>query len=104
MTNLSTCSSQRELWLTPYTKWFLEKCGKTDNAKQLTEDIVRALDGRDEKDGCILLTAPTFLLFIIDAAYPGGPERVIVWHGPTEGSSFNTSLLEIASSYGIDLL
>lgn len=96
---------QRELWMTSAVRHFLERYGKTDSAKQLSNDIVYALGGRDEKNGCIRLTAPTFLLFIIDAAEPGGQERVVVWHGPSDGGAFfNEAILQKTVFCGMNLM
>ena len=97
--------AQRELWLTPSVQHFLTRYGGTESAKQLSEDIIRALDGRDARDGCIRLTALSFLLFIIDAVHPEGHERVIVWHGPSDGGTFfNDSILHKAVPCGADLM
>lgn len=82
----------RELYLTPYVEWFLQKCGFTEKARLLNEDICRAMDGSDKNDGFIRLSsATTFLLFILDPSYNGGPERVFVWSGPSDGHSFESS-------------
>ena len=93
----------RELYLSSYVKWFLEKCGKTEKAKLLLEDICKAMDGRDKKDGCIRLSsATTFLLFIVDPAFSGGPERVVVWQGPSDGGAFyKDTILEHATPWGM---
>ena len=94
----------RQLWLTPAVRHFLKTYPHTQSARQLNEDIVRALDGTDRKDGCIRFSAPTFLVYILDAAYPGGPERVIVGHGPSDGGAFfKESILDHASSSGLGL-
>lgn len=95
----------RELLLTPTVIRFLENCSDTQNARQLMGDIIRAVDGTDKKDGCIRLTAPTFLIFIIDPAYVSSQERVIVWHGPSDGGAFfNTAILQKAVHYSINLV
>lgn len=105
MINTSNKCRQRELLITPTVIGFLEKCNDTQNARQLMGDIIRAADGTDQKDGCIRLTAPTFLIFIIDPAYGSNQERVIVWHGPSDGGAFfNTAILQKAVHYSINLV
>lgn len=83
----------REVWLTPAVCWFLDKCGATAAVRELTENIRRARQGYDENNGCIRFPAPSFLLIILDPAIAGGPERVLVWHGPSEGGPFYKSAL-----------
>ncbi len=80
---------RRELWVTPSVETFLNKFSITDKHRKLSEDIARALDYREPKHDCIRISAADgFLLFIIDAAAPGESERVVAWHGPSDGGIF----------------
>ena len=89
MEGMSPTSLKRELWLTPAVQLLLTRYCNTDKAARLSDEIARALDGRDEKSGCIRLSdASGFLLYIVDPAYPRGLERVFVWHGPSDGGAF----------------
>jgi hypothetical protein len=105
MTQSITNDVQRELFMTPEVVWFLDKCEKTKNDNILVNDICRALNCRDKKDGCIRLSAcPTVLIYIYEPAQPGGPDRVLVWHGPTNGAFFKESFFERAMPYGLSLV
>lgn len=80
---------RRELWVTPSVETFLKKFSMTEKHRKLTDEIAKALDGRAPKDGCIRISAAEgFLLFIIDPATPEGRERVVAWHGPSDGGIF----------------
>ena len=96
-------TTRRELWLTPAVLRFLQYWGHTETGKQLTEYIVRALDGRQEKNGYTMFTGLTFLLYIADPEDLGKYDRVVVWHVPSDGGThFSESLLGKASPYGVD--
>lgn len=101
-----TANVQRELYLTPEVTWFLEKCGNTENAKLLCDDICRLLHpDKYERSGCIFLSAaPTFLIFVCKSKRTGDPDRVLVWHGPTDGIFFKESLFKRALTCGGSLV
>ena len=92
----------RQLLLTPEAKTYLES-EYSEGVQELAHDICRALDGRDEKDGAIRLTATGYLLFIIDPPQKGAPDRVVVWEGPTDGIFFKQEILDRTLCAGIDI-
>ncbi len=76
----------RKVFVTPYTKWFIERLGtKCSYGIELINDIQDSVNHIREKDGSILATGKTFILYITDPIKPGEPERVLVWHGPSDG-------------------
>lgn len=98
-----TTTVARQLLLTPEAQCFLE--GElSERVQELAEDICRALDGRQKNDGITRLSAPEWLVLILDPIQEGGPERVIVWRGPTDGPFFQEEIVERAFCLGMSFL
>lgn len=93
----------RELLLTPEAKRCLE--GEySQEVRELAEAIARALDDRDKKDGAIRLIGNGYLLFIINPERLGEPDRVVVWHGPTDDLFFKPEILGRTHRAGANFL
>jgi hypothetical protein len=84
---------------------FLERGGEAERVKRLINDIIRALNGQDRNDGRVRLTGTAFLIYILDPEYPQGRERVLVWHGPSDGGPFyDEAILQKASLHSVDFV
>ena len=94
-------SMERELWLTPEVVSFLRTNSASQAARELNDDIVRAVKGEIQfKNGRTRITVPPFLSQVLPPLSDGSPERVIYWHGPTDGIFIQDSIVGRASLAG----
>lgn len=81
--------TKRDLYVSPDAKYFLERFSHTEYGKELNRDIFRMLDKTTyENRGFTRPSGGTFLLSIVKPLVIGGRERLIVWHGPSNGGIF----------------
>lgn len=94
---------ERELFVTPEVKWFLQKCAGNSHCSALSSDIAKVIAGNAGTQGFIRIGVPPYLCAVLPPLSPDGHERVVFWHGPTDGMFFRDSIWEKAVNLGFAL-
>lgn len=95
---------ERELWATPEAEEFLRSEHNGTEHMAFASALVRQVIGTKGKCGMTTLVRPRYLAIVIPPTGHKGADRVIVWHGPTDGIFFKDAILQRAKLVGFSVM